>query len=90
MGAWLYFTGRVVNMTSEATSLSVRFAYKGQQVILVRTLLFYHERVNVLSLTFGGGECLLTLRLASFAHFHRKRPIVFLSCRPPRRPGLPG
>lgn len=37
VGAWLYFTGRAVNTTSEETSLSVRFAYQGDQVILVHT-----------------------------------------------------
>ena len=35
--AWIYFTGRVVNVSSEETSLSVRFAYKGEHVIVVRT-----------------------------------------------------
>eukprot|EP00752_Nemacystus_decipiens_P001936 g1865.t1 len=33
--AWIYFTGRVVSISSEETSISVRFAYKGEHMIMI-------------------------------------------------------
>ncbi len=38
-GGWVYFSGRVVNMTREETSLSIRLVYKGEHTVMVRACL---------------------------------------------------
>lgn len=37
--AWTYFTGRVVNLTSDATKLSLRLPYQGEHSIMARKYL---------------------------------------------------